>query len=513
MTIQSICKPKGFFSYARVDDTHGELSNLKDSLSIEIRLQLGDKCDLYQDTEDVEIGQNFPREIQKALDESDFLIIIMTPSYFKSEYCRLELKYFLDREKRFEREDIIIPIYYISCGLEEQDNQDELIEIIKKRQYFDWRTLRTTANWNDTEVKNGLAGLAERIIKVIKKPQTSSQSSIDEQQLDEIVNDIKTVLDVIQLRVREANFRRLFRAKVIRNVLKETNVEIEKLCGPRDEYVQDLSLQESFIIRAGEIFEEADNLCAISIDELSQFWVAEDQRTRAQEYTARQPKKAKRLFVFSNFENAAKYRNVMAAHDQQYGKTGGVFFCSKHTYLDFLKKRISNESEREELKNKDFAVLVFEDEKGKDYYESTLSSTKLVCRRIDHLKSYQDTILDYFEKLTNKLKPGEIDKDHGFIRYESDFQHDDKKWGIALSRIFDTVGGSSTLSGSIYHLVFISKDVPEKKLIEEINNNLRSKLIALNYLSTQEKLIEDLWFGKRSQSIDDLNVKDGIHKG
>ena len=101
--------PKGFFSYARTDDAQGKLSDLRAYVEIEVRQQLGDKFELYQDTKNIEIGQAFPNEIQKALDEADVLIAIITPSYFKSDYCRRELDCFLDREKKIERTDIIIP--------------------------------------------------------------------------------------------------------------------------------------------------------------------------------------------------------------------------------------------------------------------------------------------------------------------------------------------------------------------------------------------------------------------
>lgn len=508
---------KGFFSYARVDNDNGVLSSWRDSIGVEVRQQLGSECHIYQDIKDIEVGQPFSREIENALNEADFMIVIITPSYLNSDYCRKELQHYLDTEKQSERQDTIIPIYFRDSGLTKNEKKpditkkDELAKELNKRQLYDWRQLRLD-EFKSAKVQKAFNHLGERIVEIVQQSPPSKVSFSNEQRLDEIVEEIKNNLILIQDQVNNTSFRRLFRAKLIRNVLKATKTEIGKLCAPLEEYVQDLSLPESFIIRAGAIFEEANNLCAVSIDELSQFWIAEDQRTRAQEYTARQPDKAKRLFVFSNFENAAKYRNVMAAHHQQYGLNGGVFFCSKQAYINFL-KTLTNDSEIEELKTKDFAIIIFEDESGKDYYESTLSATKLVCRRRKKLKSYQERILEYFEELATELEPGQMHEDLGFIKYKSDFQSNDEEWGLALAKIFDSANSSSGISGSIYHLVFISKDIPKEKLIKEINTNLRPKLRSLTYSSTQEKLIEDLWFGKRNKSIDDLNVIDGIHKG
>lgn len=507
-------QPNAFFSYVRTDDSDGNLSTLRDVLSSEVLMQWGRKFEIFQDTKDIRTGQEFDGVIKLNLDHVSFLIAILTPSYFASKSCRQELEYFLEREKQLGRRDLIFPIYYIDCELTEPpiQAQDSLIKIMSQRQVFDWRRLRTKP-FNTQEVRESLVKLGRDITKAIKTSKVIVQAAQTDEEIDELVGEIRSVLREIQSRVEGSTFRRRFRAEVIRRVLVATREEIQKLSGPQDEYEQNLSLQENFIVRAGAIFEEASNICAISIDELSVFWIAEDQRTRAQEYTSRQPENTKRLFVFSSIENALKYRNVMAAHDEQYGKKGGVFFCTMRKYREFL-TRSARPSEVEELAKKDFAILVYQDQKGVDYYEATLSRTTLVCRKLQTPQSYQEVILSYFDDLAKTLSPGEMNPD-GFTKWDPNFKTNNELWVQTLRRTFDvdSTDEQSLINGGVYHLVFLSKDVPQQEVRAAVNDILRPKLACLTNPTTSEKLLEEFWFGTRGEPIDNLKVVDGIYKG
>jgi hypothetical protein len=503
-----------FFSYVRSDDSDGYLSKLREFLSSEVHLQWGSKFEVFQDTKDIRTGQEFEGVIKLNLDQVSFLIAILTPSYFRSKYCRYELEYFLKREKEQNRNDLVIPIYYVDCDLQDENAQanDPLIKKISQKNFFDWRSLRTK-QFDTEEVRGSLVKLGRHVVEALKRSNIHINSIPTDDKVDELVRDIKAILGEIRVRVEGSPFRRRFRAEVIRRVLIATREEIQKLSGPQDEYEQNLSLQENFIVRAGAIFEEASNICAISIDELSQFWIAEDQRTRAQEYTSRQPENTKRLFVFSNIENALKYRNVLAAHDEQYGRKGGAFFCTMRKYREFLTK-LARPAEVEELARKDFAILVYEDPKGVDYYEATLSRTTLVCRKLQRPQSYQEKILTYFEGLAREHKPGEMNQD-GFVKWDPNFKVDNELWVQVLRKTFeiDSSEEQSLLNGNVYHLVFLSKNVPEQAVLSAVNDELRPKLTALTDPTTSAKLLEEFWFGTRSTPVHELKVLDGVYKG
>lgn len=507
-------QPNAFLSYVRSDDHDGNVSKLREFLGTEVHIQWGHKFEIFQDTKDIRTGQDFDSAIKLSLDQVSFLIAILTPSYFKSPYCRSELEYFLRREKELDRKDLVIPIYYVDCGVEDEGAKagDVLLRQLSGRNYFDWRPLRTK-KFDSEEVRSKMAELGKHIVEAIKRSRLQLTFSPVDERIEDRVGEVKTILREIQTRVENTTFRRRFRAEVIRRVLLAARDEIQKLSGPQDEYEQNLSLQENFIIRAGAIFEEANNICAISIDELSLFWIAEDQRERAQEYTSRQPKNTKRLFVFSNIENALKYRYVLAAHDEQYGRDGGVFLCTMRKYREFLSSRARPE-EVEKLAKKDFAILVYRDRGGLDYYEATLSRTTLVCRKLARPQSYQETILSYFDGLSKELPPGEMNSD-GFTKWDARFKTDNELWVAALRRTFeiDRAEEKSLVNGTVFHLVFLSKDVPSEEVQKAVNEDLRPKLTALTDETTATKLLDEFWFGSRSEVMHNLRVVDGLYKG
>jgi len=138
-------KAAAFMSYVHLDDEAGHVTNFHKHLKLEVSMAVGFDFPIFLDTEDIGTGQNWMRRIEDALDESLFFIPILTPSFFNSEYCRAELRGFLERERKLKRDDLILPVYFRDTLLlneEELRAKDELAVIIAARQRFDWRNLR-----------------------------------------------------------------------------------------------------------------------------------------------------------------------------------------------------------------------------------------------------------------------------------------------------------------------------------------------------------------------------------
>jgi parallel beta-helix repeat protein len=139
--------PAAFLSYVRLDDKHerGRLSEFRERLSGEVRIQTGEEFPIFQDREDIHWGQEWKSRIKDSLASVTFLIPILTPGFFKSQPCRDEMELFLKREKALGRDDLIMPVHYVNCAiLSDKDKraQDHLAEIIATRNIADWRDLR-----------------------------------------------------------------------------------------------------------------------------------------------------------------------------------------------------------------------------------------------------------------------------------------------------------------------------------------------------------------------------------
>lgn len=77
-------QPAAFMSYARFDDQHddGQLTQFRERLSAEVRVQTGEQFPIFQDRNDISWGQNWQKHIDQTLDAVTLLLVIITPGFF-----------------------------------------------------------------------------------------------------------------------------------------------------------------------------------------------------------------------------------------------------------------------------------------------------------------------------------------------------------------------------------------------------------------------------------------------
>jgi TIR domain len=172
-------RPMAFMSYAHVDDefNKGRLTEFSQCLSREVSLHLGDDFPIFLDRKDIKWGDSWKERIGESIDCTTFLIPIITPSFFNSNYCRDELNRFLDRERKLGRNDLILPVYFIHTSLlhdESKRNGDNLAQTIASRQYADWRKLRHK-KFDSEEVCEALDNLATQIREALESLPPASE--------------------------------------------------------------------------------------------------------------------------------------------------------------------------------------------------------------------------------------------------------------------------------------------------------------------------------------------------
>jgi hypothetical protein len=88
--------PSVFFSYARADDDaeNGRLSQIRVRLERELRIISGEDWEVFQDTEDISLGQHWRQRLADGLTASTYFVPILTPTYLKRSLCREELSEF-----------------------------------------------------------------------------------------------------------------------------------------------------------------------------------------------------------------------------------------------------------------------------------------------------------------------------------------------------------------------------------------------------------------------------------
>ena len=161
-------KPVGFWSYTSSDDAHSgrRLSELRLKLAGELQLLIGRRqpVRIFQDTATIPLGSDWLRQIYKALDESSFLLPIVTPAFLESEMCCQEVMRFHQREQQLGRDDLIFPFHYIDVShIEPHEVHDPaVLALLKSRQRFDFAALRHHRPGSKA-VATKLAGLASAI--------------------------------------------------------------------------------------------------------------------------------------------------------------------------------------------------------------------------------------------------------------------------------------------------------------------------------------------------------------
>jgi parallel beta-helix repeat protein len=156
-----------FMSYARFNDAHddGQVTAFRERLGAEVQAQTGDEFLIFQDRTDIAWGQNWKRRIDDTLDGVTLLLVIITPAFFRSKACREEVERFAERERAQGRDDLILPVYYISTPeLDDpvRRDADPVAGVLAARQFADWRELRFEP-LTSTQARKAVAQLASRM--------------------------------------------------------------------------------------------------------------------------------------------------------------------------------------------------------------------------------------------------------------------------------------------------------------------------------------------------------------
>lgn len=159
-----------FFSYSVVSDEsdEGALRDLHLQLEREVRQQLGEReFKIFLDKRDVKFGERFQGKLEDTLAGVLVLVPVLTPLFFNSLWCRREVELFMKREQQLGRNDLILPIYYVSCPqLAKTPAGDHVATTMSERQWLDWRDFRY-GGADTPEARRKLAAFAERIRDVI----------------------------------------------------------------------------------------------------------------------------------------------------------------------------------------------------------------------------------------------------------------------------------------------------------------------------------------------------------
>jgi CheY-like chemotaxis protein len=169
-------QPQAFLSYTRLDNEFfgGEITALRKFLELGVKVVTGQRdFGIFQDIDGIEFGQQWQKILDQAISSARLLMPIVTPLFFSSAGCRDELEKFLIHEKALGRDDLILPIYYVTAPVLEKADllaQDPLATVISARQRYDWRS-QADLPIDDPKTRAAVRDLAQKIAAAIARKQ------------------------------------------------------------------------------------------------------------------------------------------------------------------------------------------------------------------------------------------------------------------------------------------------------------------------------------------------------
>lgn len=157
----------GFWSYVHDDDRAegGRISDLATDVADQYRLHTTEELTLFRDKEHLGWGADWRRSIDRALEQANFLIPVITPRYFQRQECRRELDLFTRRAVELGVSTLVLPILWAdNSDFRENPANDPLITLVRQLSWRDWTQLRFEPRTSG-EYRRAVADLAEQLHK------------------------------------------------------------------------------------------------------------------------------------------------------------------------------------------------------------------------------------------------------------------------------------------------------------------------------------------------------------
>jgi hypothetical protein len=152
---------RAFISYTHDKDEFNVVTELYKRFTNELGMLVPD-AEVFRDREKMRPGERFPDELAKNLDATDVLLVLLSPKWLASDWCRWEYDRFTKKEREQHLKPRLLPVLWVE--VDEHDISDSTARGIAKELkailYDDWTKLRH-ANLSAEEPSSRIADLAK----------------------------------------------------------------------------------------------------------------------------------------------------------------------------------------------------------------------------------------------------------------------------------------------------------------------------------------------------------------
>jgi hypothetical protein len=153
---------KLFLSYTRSKDIFLKVSTFRDRIEAEVAIRSPGSV-VFQDKTHLHEGDHFPDALANELRKSDVLLILVSPAWLVSEWCRHEYLLFTQDGLNADRLQRILPILWVDTPQLVLTSPDPIARALASINYADWRDLRY-GSWDDPASQKQVGKLAERAL-------------------------------------------------------------------------------------------------------------------------------------------------------------------------------------------------------------------------------------------------------------------------------------------------------------------------------------------------------------
>jgi hypothetical protein len=157
-----------FLSYARIKDEYNGVSQFKEHLEWSLRLQTGNKnFSIFHDKNGIIVGDDFSEIIESELEQAKGLILLYSPTWFSSGYCRKEYKFF----KSINSSRPVVRLIWGEVKIESLKDEESksIYKELEKIHYYPWDINLQYGQWDTPELKIATAKLASEILIQLNK--------------------------------------------------------------------------------------------------------------------------------------------------------------------------------------------------------------------------------------------------------------------------------------------------------------------------------------------------------
>jgi len=387
------------------------------------------------------VGKELHREISTLLNQSHFVVPIITKNWLDSVETRDEFV------RAHERRKIII------CLVDSDSSLDQ-----KTLPYFVQEDLRIHFTQESLQDK------LEQVYHDIK-----NTKFIDFWK-NACYDEIRRIGDLVQTHNNLHNYK----SEQFENKLNKLHADLSNILN--DVYETNVSYEDNFLRDASPYFKFASKIHAVSIVNVSTFWTDRKAQSAAISYLQTQSGLSKdviRLFVFETPRQVHYFKKILFKNFKYYvqGKANdpnllsGVLLCSKKVYQRVLTEEMQySSSSGNNIFSRDFGILTYESQFNKHTLEATLDSSNFKVKKINlEDEMSRDNFVQFLNEIVRYKNDNYSLENYGIAKLNGNIFEDEDKWNSMVDTLFS---GQNT--SDIFHVIYFKVKPAGSNAFEDI---------------------------------------------